>query len=160
MCLALIGVTGYGFAASKTQKTFDGWQVDCNESDDGTKSCALFIAYIDNKSKSVVLGWTIAPDEKSGSAKLIVRTLTGIKVSDGIVVEFEGSEPTTIPYTICMPQYCAAEVPLSDAWLEAMNATKKFAVVYKAANGKEVKQVVDLARFAEAFKYYTSELKG
>ncbi|MBL8905646.1 MAG: invasion associated locus B family protein [Rhizobiales bacterium] len=134
--------------------------MDCNEDDKGAKSCALYIAFINNKSKAVVLGWTIASDEKSEKGKLVVRTLTGVTVSDGISVQFDGSKPVNIPYKICMPQYCAAEVPFSDAWLKTMTGAKKFSVTYIAANGKEVKQEVDLARFAEAFQYYTAELKS
>jgi len=160
-CLAFFGLTASdGLAATKIQKTFDGWQVDCSDDEKGAKSCALYIAFVDTKTKAVVLGWTIAPDDKSEKGKLIVRTLTGVTVSDGISVQFDGSKPVNIPYKICMPQYCAAEVPFSDAWLKAMNGAKKFTVTYAAANGKEIKQEIDLGAFAEAFKFYAAELKS
>lgn len=159
--LAFLGLTvGYGSAATKTQKNFDGWQVECNENDQGAKTCAVFIAFINNKNKAVVLGWTIGRDDKSETSKLIVRTLTGVDVSEGITVQFGGSKPVTIPYKMCMPQFCAAELPFSENWLKTMNASQKFTVTYKAANGKEVKQEVDLAGFGEAYKFYASQIKA
>ena len=160
-CLALFGFTaGDSFAASKIQKTFNSWQVECNENDQGEKTCAVFVAFVNNQSKAMVLGWTIGRDEKSPAGKIVVRTLTGIDVSEGIVVRFGNSKPVNIPYKICMPQFCAAEVPFSDNWLKIMNASPKFTVIYKAANGKEVKQEVDLKGFAEAYKYYSAQLKA
>jgi invasion protein IalB len=160
-CLAFACLTGSsGFAATKTQKTFDGWQVECNENDQGDKSCAVFIAFIENKSKAVVLGWTIGRDNKSEASKLVVRTLTGVDVSAGIAVQFGTSKPVNIPYKSCMPQYCAAEVPFSDAWLKAMNASPKFTVTYKAANGKDIKQEVDLSSFGAAYNFYVSQLRA
>lgn len=157
-CLALIGLTGSsGLAATKTQKTFDGWQVECNEDDQGKKACAVYIGFIESKSKAVVLGWTIGQDA-AGASKLVVRTLTGIDVSSGIEVQFGTSNPVSLPYKTCMPQFCAAEVPFSDAWLKAMNASPKFTVTYKAANGQAIKQEVDLKGFGDAYKFYSSEL--
>lgn len=107
-----------------------------------------------------MLGWTIARDEKAQASKLVVRTLTGIDVSGGIAVQFGASKPVTIPYKVCMPQFCAAELPFSDNWLKAMNGAPKFTVTYKAANGKDVKQEVDLKAFDEAYKFYASQIKA
>jgi invasion protein IalB len=156
---AMIGLgMGPGGAATKIQKTFETWQVECNESDQGQKVCGLFTAYINSQNKAVVLSWTIAHDANSDTTKLVVRTLTGIDVSQGISVQFDGSKPVTIPYKICMPQFCAAEVPFSDAWLKALKASEKFTVIYKAANGAEVKQEVGLKGFGEAYDFYVSQL--
>lgn len=160
-CLAFVGLTGQSvLAATKTQKTFDGWQVECNEDDQGKKGCAVFIAFVDSKSKAVVLGWTIAGNDASEASRLIVRTLTGIDVSSGIQVQFGASKPVGLPYKACMPQFCAAEVPFSDAWLKTMNASPNFTVTYKAANGQDIKQEVDLKAFGEAYKFFSSELKS
>lgn len=154
-------VTGPSSAATKIQKTFGGsWQVECNESDQGEKTCGVFIAFIHSQNKAVVLSWTIARAEMSHETKLVVRTLTGIDVSQGISVQFDSSDPITIPFKICMPQYCAAEVPFSDNWLQAMKRAKKLTVTYKAANNVDVKQEVDLKNFSEAYDYYTSQMKG
>jgi invasion protein IalB len=158
---AMIGLaTGPSGAATKIQKTFGGWQVECNETDQGEKTCAVFIAFIHSQNKAVILNWTIGRAEKADETKLIVRTLTGIDVSQGISVQFEGSEPIVIPFKICMPQFCLAEVPFSDNWLQALKGAKKFTVTYKAANSGDVKQEVDLQGFSEAYDYYASQLKG
>jgi invasion protein IalB len=161
VCLALFGLTGgHGVAAIKIQKTFDGWQVECTEDDQGKKSCAVFIVFVQDKTKAIVLGWTIGRDSNSDLGRLVVRTLTGIDVSAGIAVQFGASKPVNIPYKTCMPQYCAAEVNFSENWLKAMNAAPKFTVIYKAANGKDVKQEIDLKGFAEAYKFYNSQIKA
>lgn len=160
-CFALLGLTaGDSFAASKIHQNFDGWQVECKETDQGEKACAVFIVFINKQTKAVILGWTIGQDEKSPVAKIVVRTLTGVDVGAGIAVQFGGTKPVNIPYKICMPQYCAAEVPFSDNWLRTMNATPKFTVIYKAANGKDVKQEVDLKGFAKAYKFYSAQIKA
>jgi invasion protein IalB len=78
-------------------------------------------------------------------------------VSDGIAVRFGQSEPVRIPYKMCMPKFCAAEIPFSDTWLKTLKASKGLSVAITSANGKELKYDLSLSKFTAAYDFYTEE---
>ncbi len=67
-------------AATKLQKTFGNWQVDCTERDASSpKVCSLQFALVNKNDKKVVFSWTVVrKDAESASNKVVVRTPTGV----------------------------------------------------------------------------------
>jgi len=82
-----------------------------------------------------------------------------VMVPEGIAVRFGESEPVRIPYKLCMPKFCAAEIPFSASWLKTFKASKGFSVTITAANGKEVKYDMSLNKFSAAYDFYTSQVE-
>jgi invasion protein IalB len=116
------------------------------------------VAGLVNQKKAIVFQWLISVDPEKKGNKMTISTLTGILVGNGIAVRFGDSEPVRVPYKICMPQFCAAEIPFSDSWLKTFKASKGFTATITAANGKEIKYDVSLSKFSEAFDFYTTEV--
>lgn len=157
--VAIMSLIASSSAVTKTQKDFDKWRVECIENDTGAKKCSVFYTLIDNKTKAVVFGWSIVPGEKPNTNKVVIRSLTGISVPDGLVAKFPNVDPVLIPYKTCLPKFCLSEVPFSDSWLKTFKSNQQFEIALKAANGKEVKYQIDLTKFGDAFDYYASLLK-
>jgi len=154
----LVGISASTFASAQDEppKTFDQWQVACRTKD-GAKECVIFSALINNK-KDIVLRWAISVDQEKKN-RMTITTLTGVMVPEGIAVRFGESEPVRIPYKLCMPKFCAAEIPFSPSWLKTFKASKGFSVTITAANGKEVKYDMSLNKFSAAYDFYTSQVE-
>ena len=142
--------------AENVNKVFDQWRVNCADAKEGGRTCALMAGLVNNK-KAVIFRWAISPDKDKKGNKIVITTLTGVAVADGIAVRFGESEPVRIPFKICMPKFCAAEIPFSDTWLKTFKASKGFSVAITAANGKEIKYDLSLSKFTAAYEFYTSE---
>ena len=110
-----------------------------------------------NAKKNVIFRWAISPDKDSKGNLITITTLTGVRVSDGIAVQFGQSDPVRIPYRLCMPKFCVAEIPFSDSWLKTLKASKGFTVRVMSANGKELKYDLNLSKFSAAYDFYTAE---
>lgn len=145
-------------ATTRIQKTFGNWKVDCTEAETGKKACALQYALVTKKDQRLVFSWTIARGGKDGAVnKAVMRTPTGVLLSDGVNIGFEGADPVKINYLTCGPNGCVAEFDFTEQWAKALGANQKLLVNYKAVNEKPLKHEVDLKQFGEAFKFYQSQ---
>jgi len=156
LLLGLVGLASAGHAEN-VNKVFEQWRVNCVDTKDSGRSCALINGLINSK-KAVVFRWAITPDKETKGNKSTITTLTGVRIADGIAVQFGESEPVRIPYTICMPNFCGAEIPFSEAWLKTFKASKGLSVRIVAANGKELKYDLNLNDFRDAFDFYSAEV--
>ena len=154
LVLGLAGLASAGHAEN-VNKVFDQWRVNCVDSKEDGRVCALMAGLVNNK-KAVIFRWAISPDQSKAN-KITITTLTGVRVADGIAVQFGQSEPVRIPYQMCMPKFCAAEIPFSDTWLKTLKASKGFSVRIKAANGKELKYDINLNKFTAAYDFFSAE---
>lgn len=156
---AAVGLTGLASLAhaENVKKSFDQWEVACVDTKDGKRACALAMALV-NQKKAIVLQWLISPGPDKKGNSMSISTLTGVLVGNGISVRFGESEPVRIPYKLCMPKFCAAEIPFTDSWLKTFKASKGFSVTITAANGKEIKYDVSLSKFSDAYDFYSSEV--
>lgn len=156
LILGLSGLASSGYAEN-VNKVFEQWRVNCADTKNNGRVCGLMAGLV-NKKKTVVFRWTISPDKEKNGNKITISTLTGVRVSDGIAVQFGQSEPVRIPFRICMPKFCDAEIPFSDTWLKTLKASKGFTVRITAANGTELKYEVGLNKFSAAYDFYTAEV--
>jgi invasion protein IalB len=156
LLLAASSTTGY--AATRVQKSFGNWQVNCVEDDKGAKRCDLQFALVNRKAKQVIFSWTIVRgDTKDDKNKVVVRTPTGVLLADGVAISFDGTKPVTVPFKICGPRSCFAEFDFSDEWQKAVGSKPKLTVIYSGAKGEPVKHEVNLEKFAEAYKFLQSQ---
>jgi invasion protein IalB len=154
LALGLVGLATAGHA-EKVSKAFGQWYVICADAKSGGRNCGLVSSMVNNK-KVVIFRWAVTPN-KDGGNKATITTLTGVRVSDGISVQFGKSEPVRIPYQVCTAKACVAEIPFSDTWLKTFKASKGFSVNITLANGTQRKYDLDLNKFSAAFDFYTAE---
>lgn len=159
LVVCVVAASGGAMAATKTQKTFGPWSVDCNESDKGAVSCGLRFALINKKNKTVVFGWTIVPGKEEGSQKAVLQTPTGMLLPEGIRIQFPEAEPIAVPYRICGPRFCFAEFDFAPSWLANFSSQKSVSVMLTNGKGQELKYSVNLQRFGEAYEFYTLQLQ-
>jgi invasion protein IalB len=144
-------------AATRVQKTFDQWRVDCTETEKA-KFCGLIFALLHAKTKQVMFAWSIVPaKEGSGGNRAMIRAPNGILLSEGLLVEFAGTDPVKLAYKTCGPRNCIVEVDFSESWLKAFNSHPSFAATYVAVNGTPTRHEISLKQFKEAYGFYTAQ---
>jgi invasion protein IalB len=159
--LLLSGSAAEAASATRIQKSFNNWRVDCAEIENKSKRCALQYSLVSKKSKKVVFSWSVVPKTKEATSppQAIIRTPPGVALSDGISVVFGGAEPIKVQYKTCGTRGCIAEVDFSDAWVKAFGSKPTVTVNYKAINGTPIKHDLDLKNFQEAYAFYTTQMK-
>ena len=156
---AIASVALHAEAATRTQKSFSGWEVDCNEGDDGKKTCALQYSLLNQKTRQPVFSWTIIKGDKDGAPnKAVIRTPNGVLLSEGVNIGFDGADPVKINYLTCGPRACVAEFDFTDQWSKALAGNEKVGVSLKAANEKPVKFDITLKQFNDAYAYFKSQV--
>lgn len=148
-------------AATRLQKTFGNWKVDCTEREANQKNCSLQYSLVTKKDKRVVFSWTIVRRGKDDPKNMaVLRTPTGVLLADGVNVGFEGADPVKINYLTCGANGCVAEFDFTDQWVKALGSNPKVTVNYKAVNEKPIKHDVDLKQFATAFDFFVSQMQA
>jgi invasion protein IalB len=159
--LILSGSAAEAASATRIQKSFNNWRVDCAEVDNKSRRCALQYSLVNKKNKQVVFSWSVIPKTKEATSppQAVIRTPTGVALGDGISVVFAGAEPIKVQYKTCGARGCIAEVDFSDAWVKAFGSKPTVTVNYKAVGGTPIKHDVDLKNFQEAYAFYTTQMK-
>ena len=154
------GANAQAASSTRIQKTFNNWRVDCAEVDNKSR-CALQYSLVNKKNKQVVFSWMVMPKNKDNPSppQAVIRTPTGVALSDGISVVFAGAEPIKVQYKTCGTSGCIAEVDFSDAWVKAFGSKPTVTVNYKAVSGTPIKHDLDLKNFQEAYAYYVQQMK-
>jgi invasion protein IalB len=157
----LLGSAAEAASATRIQKSFNNWRVDCAEVENKSRRCALQYSLVSKKNKQVVFSWSVIPKNKEGTSppQAIIRTPTGVALSDGISVVFAGGEPIKVQYKTCGARGCIAEVDFSDAWVKAFGSKPTVTVNYKAVTGTPIKHDLDLKNFQEAYAFYVQQMK-
>jgi invasion protein IalB len=162
LVLAVAGSGAEAASATRIQKTFNNWRVDCAELDNKSRRCAMQYSLVNKKNKQVVFSWIVAPKTKESPTppQAVIRTPVGVALGDGISVVFAGSEPIKVQYKTCGQRGCIAEVEFSDAWVKAFGSKPTVTINYKAVTGTPIKHDLDLKNFQEAYAFYTSQMKA
>jgi invasion protein IalB len=148
-------LTTPALANTRVQKSFDGWQVDCVETDKA-KNCSMSAALVNSKTKQVVISLSVAKT-KDGN-KLVVRTPNGVLLSAGVGLGFGNAKPSSLPFYTCGPKACIAETPLTDDWISALSADAELKITFSMVNAKPVSQGIPLKGFADGFKYFSEQV--
>jgi invasion protein IalB len=162
MALVLASHGAQAASTTRIQKSFNNWRVDCAEIDNKSKRCALTYSLVNKKTKQIVFSWAVVPKNKDSATptQAVIRTPTGVALSDGISVVFAGAEPIKMQYKTCGAKGCIAEVDFSDAWVKAFGSKPTVTVNYKAVTGTPIKHDLDLKNFQEAYAFYNSQMKS
>jgi invasion protein IalB len=111
MCLAA------GFA--QAQAPGEGWYKICTKQEDNDV-CAVQNAITTNTGQLVTAIALITVEGKINRKSMQVTVPPARLIPPGITLQIDGGKEQRIPYAICMPDKCIAEVPLTDALVDAL----------------------------------------
>lgn len=133
--------------------TYDGWTVTCRErlSPAAPKTCSaeLQIVQSANNANTVVLSWTVGPNNE-GKLATVLRVPTGVLIQPGIEFKLDGKEARKIAFTACEPNRCEASLIMDDAFIRDASAAQSAEAVVYASDGRGLRFSIVNKGFAAA----------
>ncbi|MBR9772765.1 invasion associated locus B family protein [Halomonas sp. H10-59] len=139
--------TGNAGPAVNTE-TFQSWEVNCPvNSSDGSCSMTQLVNGADGEPVlRVVVG---NPAQLDGSAMTFLVPL-GVRLAPGLQLKVDTNEPVGMPYQVCVPQGCRADIPLQPQLLNQLKAGSTATVSIVNPRGQRQDLNVSLMGFSAA----------
>lgn len=96
---------------------------------------------------------SLALREVPGEARrtLLASVPVGMVLKPGVAILVDGQNPVQVPYSICFPNACYAEMTIDDAFIERLKRGGKLQMVTYNQTGKQVQFDMTLIGFTAAF---------
>jgi invasion protein IalB len=156
-----VGAAAMPFAASAQQAAAPaaqgapgtpplGWFKTCTKQDD-SDLCVIQNVILAQNGQLITAVGLITIEGKTNRKLLQVSVPTARLVQPGIVMQIDGGKGQKLDYTVCLPDKCTAEVPLTDAMIASLK--KGGEVVFTSMNFRRAPNPikVSLTGFTGAF---------
>lgn len=91
-------------------------------------------------------------DEGGEEKKLLIEVPIGMRLDSGLAVKVDDEKPVTLPYRVCQPSSCFAEMSVSDDFINKLKAGAELAVLVRPfPNGDVVGLPYSLQGFTAAY---------
>jgi invasion protein IalB len=117
--------------AQQAPATPQGWFKLCDKSD-GSDVCSVRNVQTANTGQLITAVALILVSGKINRKFMQVSVPSARLVPPGVLMQIDGSKGTKLEYGVCMPDYCIAEMPLTDAIIA--NLKKGQEVVFTSVN--------------------------
>ena len=145
--VALAGATGALAQAAPSQGS---WFKACAEQGENTICNVQNIRTADTGQLLTAVS-LIEVDGKNKQRIFQVSVPTGRLVQPGILMQIDGNKPTRVPYGLCMPDRCIAEVPLTDSMVSSLKRGGKLTLTSLNFQRKENPIQMTLSGFTAAY---------
>lgn len=107
-----------------TQTTYKDWTRVCYAAPDSAKRCEAVqvISVTQNEQTQPILRATLSTTGADQGRFLEVALPLGMDLRAGIVMQIDEGEELVAAYTTCVPQGCAAVLPVNDSLFQAFQA--------------------------------------
>ena len=125
------------------------WLYQCSESP--VQDAACTITHQVAEDGRIKFSWQITVDS-AGRMRARWRTLTGVQVNEGIVLETSGQKPLTLPYSKCVAGYCESTADLNPKFIETLLKTELTSATVHDATGEPVTYAINLDGLAASLR--------
>ena len=141
-------------ASARTEiLTYDNWTVTCREvwEPREKRSCTAELSIIQdaNKTRRVLLAWTIAPN-KDGVLTSTLRFLPGVQIAPGVELKFSDKARRKFSITTCEPAYCEAKISLDEAFVRDASAVTQAEAIIQSSDGRQANITINMTGFARS----------
>ncbi|ALM53257.1 invasion associated locus B family protein [Halomonas huangheensis] len=129
-------------------ETFQDWEVNCpaNAADGACTMTQL----VDGSSGEPVLRVVVGNPPQLGSAAITFLTPLGVRLAPGLQLQIGSNEPIGMPYQVCVPQGCRADLPIRPELLTQLQGGSTATVSMIDPNGQRTNLNVSLMGFSAA----------
>ncbi|MEW7008288.1 MULTISPECIES: invasion associated locus B family protein [unclassified Lentilitoribacter] len=142
------GVTGT--YAQQSQAPIDGWYKECSKQADNDICVVQNI--VTAQSGQLITAVGLVDVSGKVNQKLLQVTVPIARfIPPGISLQVDGGKQTKIPYAVCLPDKCIAQIPMTDAVVA--NFKKGSEAVFTSVNAQRAANPIriSLAGFTQAF---------
>lgn len=149
-------------APTTLSETYDAWTVQCvnrNQGGQNQRTCQMSQELLQQETRQRVLLFAIGKQAEGAATATLVLPF-GLLLSEGVQIQIAEKEVVRGTYRTCLPAGCVAEINLSDAAIEELEAGESASVMMTANSGQAVKTEVSLKGFSAAYRRLSELVAG
>ena len=143
---ATVSMSGMSFAQAPSQ----GWRKVCTKQEDNDVCVVQHISTASTGQLLTAVG-LITVEGKVNNRMLQVSVPSARTIPPGVAMSVDGGQQQRIPYSVCMPDKCVAQVPLTDGIVDSFKRGGE--VVFTSVNFQRAANPIkiSLGGFTDAF---------
>ena len=149
-CSAIAALTAYTSANAQQAAPKPSWAKICSSVGE-TDICNVQYNIITNTGQLVTAVNLMQTKGKTNRRIFQVAVPSGRYVAEGIKVQIDRGKQNTLPYTICFPDRCLAEIQLSEGLVKALKAGGEITLTSTNFRAQKNPVKVSLQGFTAAF---------
>lgn len=150
MFVGVLAATVTGTYAQQSQAPIDGWYKECSKQADNDICVVQNI--ITAQSGQLITAVGLVDVSGKVNQKLLQVTVPIARfIPPGVSLQIDGGKQTKIPYAVCLPDKCIAQIPMTDAVVASFK--KGGEAVFTSVNAQRAANPIriSLSGFTQAF---------
>ncbi|GAA3894240.1 hypothetical protein GCM10022228_01770 [Halomonas cibimaris] len=135
-------------APAMDTETFQAWEVSCPAG--APQGGCTMSQTVEDASGEPVVQVVVGNPPQLDSAAMTVLTPLGVRLAPGLQLQVGRQEPVGVPYQVCLPQGCRADLPLRPDLLSQLKGGSTATVSLIDPNGERLDLDVSLMGFTAA----------
>lgn len=128
----------------------NNWLKVCDELDDGRRACIMRQVVT---SGGVFTGSFLLRDDPSQESRLLAVAAVplGVLLPFGVTWQIDGGKPVRVPYMVCDPNSCAAQLVINEAYVQSLKRGAVLKLTAKNRRNEDITVEIDLAGFTATY---------
>lgn len=128
----------------------NNWLKVCDELDDGRRACIMRQVVLNN---GVFTGSFLLRDDPGQESRLLAVAAVplGVLLPFGLTWQIDGGREVRVPFMLCDPQSCAAQLVINEAYVETLKRGNWLTLTAKNRQNEDVVIRINLAGFTSAY---------
>lgn len=129
----------------------DNWLKVCDELEDGRQACIMRQVVT---SGGVFTGSFLLRDDPSQESRLLAVAAVplGVLLPFGLTWQIDGGKPVRVPYMVCDPQSCAAQLVINEAYVQSLKRGATLKLTAKNRRNQDITIDITLAGFTATYE--------
>ncbi|WP_196258345.1 invasion associated locus B family protein [Pelagibacterium limicola] len=135
---------------SQERRPEDNWLKVCSDLDDGRKACIMRQVVTNT---GVFVGSFLLRDDPSQESRLlaVASVPLGVLLPFGLSWQIDGGKPVRVPYMLCDPQACSAQLVVNEAYVQSLKRGGTLKLIAKNRLNEDVTVEVTLSGFTAVY---------
>ncbi|WP_404403948.1 invasion associated locus B family protein [Pelagibacterium halotolerans] len=128
----------------------NNWLKVCDELEDGRQACIMRQVVT---SGGVFTGSFLLRDDPSQESRLLAVAAVplGVLLPFGLTWQIDGGKPVRVPYMVCDPQSCAAQLVINEAYIQSLKRGATLKLTAKNRRNEDITININLAGFTAVY---------
>jgi invasion protein IalB len=137
-------------AEAEERSPADNWLKVCSGLEDGRKACIMRQVVTNS---GVFVGSFLLRDDPSQESRLlaVASVPLGMLLPFGLSWQIDGGKPVRVPYMLCDPQSCSAQLVVNEAYIQSLKRGATLKLIAKNRLNEDVTVDITLAGFTSVY---------
>lgn len=137
-------------AAAVSQLPSENWLKVCDPLENGQKACLMRQVVLAN---GQFLGSFLLRDDPGQESRLlaVAAVPVGVLLPFGLTWQIDNAKPVRVPYMLCDPQSCSAQLVINEQYVNSLKAGNKLILTAKNRQNEDLNIEINLAGFTATY---------